>query len=178
MQLRSRNEPAAALERFETLFSMGTPTPRALALAGAVAFQVGGDRLPLAILFLEQAVSLPPDIAFPDAFPPEATALYAESLMHLGLAYAQSGRFPEAIARLAEAAVRLPSDPVITYNFACGLALAGRVDDAFVQLREAFALDPSLATHARTDSDLNALHGSPEWKQVLALGGSDAGASR
>lgn len=168
LQLQQMDETAAALDRFAVLFSAGEVSPRALALAGAVAFQEGGARLTQAIEWLERAVRVPPDVAFPDTFPSEANALFSETLMHLGLAYAQSGRFEEAVARLAEAAVRVPDDPIITYNFACGLALAGQSRDALLQLGDAFRLDPKLAAHARTDPDLVSLHGLPEWAALLA----------
>lgn len=174
LQLQQMNETEAALDRFATLFDTGDVSPRALALAGAVAFQVGGKRLPLAIAWLERSVSLPPDMAFPNTFPPEAIALYAESLMHLGLAYAQNGQYPEAVARLAEAAVRLPNEPIITYNFACGLALAGQTDDALMQLAAAVRLDPALGTHALTDPDLTSLHATPEWKDIVPATPPDA----
>lgn len=168
LQLQQMDETGAALDRFGALFDTGEVSARALALAGAVAFQEGGARLNQAIQWLERAVRLPPQVAFPDTFPSEANALFAESLMHLGLAYAQTGRFEQAIDRLAEAAVRLPGDAIVTYNFACGLALAGQTSDALLQLRDAFRLDPKLAAHARTDPDLISLHALPEWVALLA----------
>lgn len=169
MQLHAMNEPRAALDRFATLFEMGDVPPRALALAGAMAFQLDGDRLPLAIRWLERAVHLPPEQAFPDVYPQQAKALYAESLMHLGLAYAKVNRFEEAVARLAEAVVRVPDEPILTYNFACGLALVGQHEDALAQLAEAIRLQPDLAEYARTDPDFAALRDNASWRRIVGL---------
>lgn len=166
LQLQQMDEADAALDRFATLFETADAPPRALALAGAVAFQVGGERLSQAIAWLERSVLLPPEQAFPDTYRPAAVALYAETLMNLGLAYAQVERHSDAVLRLAEAVVRLPNEPILTYNFACVLALAGHSDDAWHQLNDAVAIDPTLAAYALTDPDLISLHASTEWTEL------------
>lgn len=168
LQLQQMDEPEAALDRFATLFETSDAPPRAWALAGAVAFQVGGNRLPQAIVWLERAVSLPPEQAFSDTYRPAAIALYAETLMYLGLAYAQVQRYSDAVSRLAEAVVRVPNEPILTYNFACVLALAGQSEDAWLQLWDAVALDLALATYALTDPDLTSLHESLQWGELVA----------
>ena len=56
-----------------------------------------------------------------------------------------------------------------TYNLGCFYARVGRADEALHRLKQAFDLDPSLKSVARTDSDLDRIRHQPE---LVALIGS------
>ncbi len=55
------------------------------------------------------------------------------------------------------------------YNLGCFYARVGRADEALHRLKQAFDLDPSLKSVARTDSDLDRIRHQPE---LVALIGS------
>jgi Flp pilus assembly protein TadD len=67
---------------------------------------------------------------------------------HLGLAFEQRGRHPEAIASLETACRLAPSDPTAHFNLALLYARAGRMAEARATARRAAALDPA-SPHVR-----------------------------
>lgn len=70
-------------------------------------------------------------------------------------------------ADLDDDALRLaPETRNQAYDAACCLALAGRVDGAFVRLENAVALGFRDAGHLTGDPDLGSLHDDPRWKGV------------
>lgn len=56
----------------------------------------------------------------------------------------------------------------VHYNAACGLALAGDQGGAFDALKKSLELDPSMKAWSRRDSDLEILHGLPEYRELFA----------
>ena len=70
------------------------------------------------------------------------------------------------IAAAGVLAQNAPS-PTDLYNQACYLALAGKKDEAFTKLREAFALGWSNAEHLQRDTDLDSLHDDPRWQPLV-----------
>jgi uncharacterized Ntn-hydrolase superfamily protein len=64
---------------------------------------------------------------------------------------------PGGAADVLEAALADRDDANVLYNLACYEALAGRREPAIVHARRAFALDPSFAELAKTDTDLDSI---------------------
>ncbi len=81
----------------------------------------------------------------------EAASVYAE---HLRIATIQGGTAP----------------PIASYNRACALARAGRIDEALVQLDKALALgvDDLSREWVSEDGDLHSLHEDPRFETVIA----------
>jgi uncharacterized Ntn-hydrolase superfamily protein len=78
-------------------------------------------------------------------------ALRRASLHH------RPGAYERGVAILAAADERFGDDATILYDLACYEALAGRLDEARAHLERALALEPSYASMAATDEDLQAL---------------------
>ena len=55
-----------------------------------------------------------------------------------------------------------------SYNLACALARAGRLDQASAALREAVTLNPDVRVNARRDPDLAAVRDSGRLEALLA----------
>lgn len=99
-----------------------------------------------------------------------------ESLAFLAHAYTRSGRIAEGLSLDRRLAGLLPGDPVVRYNLACSLALAGEVEEALETLGEARRLGWSDAGHARGDADLASLRGDPRFEALLeGMGPAAAG---
>jgi hypothetical protein len=100
---------------------------------------------------------------------------YRHPCSHLLTYDIEHDRFEAAVA-VAEALVAAtqqaglePAERGIdVYNLACIYAQAGRPEPAVGSLREALALAPNLAGWAREDSDLAALHGRPDFEEIVA----------
>jgi tetratricopeptide (TPR) repeat protein len=58
--------------------------------------------------------------------------------------------------------------PNTLYDAACSLSLAGREKEAIPILRQAIKVGYRNVEHLKTDSDLDALHGTTEWEKVVA----------
>jgi hypothetical protein len=56
------------------------------------------------------------------------------------------------------------------YNLACNAALAGHAGEALALLKDAVAhgLSPLTSQHMAEDSDLQSLHGKPEFEALVA----------
>lgn len=169
IQLAKRGETEAAAARRDELVK-SAPEDRRVRLQLARILAEKGDpaSLEAAVGQLEHVVDVTPDVAFPQMRPDASNGLFAQSLMTLGLALLQLGRPAQAVPRLAEAAVRMPDDPLVLYNFACALSLTGDSDGAIAWLGDALSIDPALGEHARTDTDLDPLHARPEWARLLS----------
>lgn len=74
---------------------------------------------------------------------------------------AESGDPDAAVEIMQEALAERPGEPVLLYDLACFESLAGRRDEALEHLRVALEAQPSLAEHARTDSDLDPIRADP-----------------
>jgi tetratricopeptide (TPR) repeat protein len=82
-------------------------------------------------------------------------------MLRAGLAYAQTGRLPEAERALREAVSRDPSDHRTRYNLALLLAQAGRLPDAVTLIQEAERLAPAAADYPYARATLHLRLGQP-----------------
>jgi predicted Zn-dependent protease len=85
------------------------------------------------------------------------------------------GRPSHAAATLAVATEIRPDSPVVWYNLACALALAGRTEPSLDALEEAIARGFDNAALLASDADLESVRGSERYREIVtAVGGSDA----
>ena len=61
-----------------------------------------------------------------------------------------------------------PNDPVVLYNVACNYATVGRTEQALDYLEQAITHGTVNASWMRNDEDLESLHDSPRYQQMLA----------
>ena len=76
-------------------------------------------------------------------------------------AYADGLQADERLSRLCA------EDPLVWYNLACSLALAGRADDAFDALNRAVELGYNDYEWMKKDPDLVTLHGDARFESFL-----------
>lgn len=88
----------------------------------------------------------------------------------------QARDFARSADLYLKAADVVTDDPGLHYNAACSLALAGRKDQAFVQLQRAVDAGFANAEHVRKDTDLASLHADARWAPLVA--GLDANVAR
>ena len=87
--------------------------------------------------------------------------------MALSWCYKRTGRLDLAIATLREALVVEPTEPVLHYNLACYLSLAGQRRGALrCSLAEALALDPAFGKLVDDESDFDSLRSDPEFQAL------------
>lgn len=85
----------------------------------------------------------------------------------LALLEIQEGRADVGLAGLrAIVEEDVDGSPWRRYDYACGLALAGRGDEAMEQLRLVVAAEPEAGEAARTDPDFTALHDHDDWQRL------------
>jgi tetratricopeptide (TPR) repeat protein len=96
---------------------------------------------------------------------------------HLGEYYLGHGRPDRAVALAAHGVTTAgylaapdPARGMASYNLACALARAGRLDQAAEALREAVTLNPDVRANARRDPDLAAVRDSGRLEASLAPG--------
>jgi len=94
---------------------------------------------------------------------------------HLGEYYLGHGRADRAVALAGHGVATAsylgapgPARGMASYNLACALARAGRLDQAAAALREAVMLNPDVRANARRDRDLAALRDSGRLEAALA----------
>jgi len=74
---------------------------------------------------------------------------------------------PEAgVHIMEEVLAERPDEPVALYDLACFESLAGRHEDALEHLRRALESDPSLAEHAKDDTDLDQIRDNPGFPKL------------
>ena len=96
----------------------------------------------------------------------------ARARVLLAITYAEDGRMEESAA-LARKAVELrPNDPNIHYNVACTYGLMNKKAEALDTLKKTIQLGYSNWDWIKRDTDLNCLHGDPEFESLLAEGGT------
>jgi Flp pilus assembly protein TadD len=86
--------------------------------------------------------------------------------MALSWCYKRTGRLDLAIAALREALLVEPTEPVLHYNLACYLSLAGQRQGALRALAEALKLDPHFAKLIDDESDFDPLRSDPEFQAL------------
>jgi tetratricopeptide (TPR) repeat protein len=74
-----------------------------------------------------------------------------------------AGDYDAYLAELEEALERRPDHPAILYNVGRAKLLAGRPDEAIVDIRRALELNPALREYAATDDDVASLRDRPDW---------------
>jgi tetratricopeptide (TPR) repeat protein len=79
----------------------------------------------------------------------------------------EAGEYAEVADRAAAVLADDPPYGVIYYNVACCESLAGRTEDALRHLRRAIELSDRFRAFAKEDSDLEALHGEPEFAELV-----------
>jgi len=115
-------------------------------------FQKSG-RLQEAKRLYEKTLSVDPD--------------YVDALNNLGVIHIHDKNYSAARAFFAKA-IRLKPDYVDSYyNLACLHALKGELTQSLSHLKKAVSLDQSVKDWARRDSDLQNLHGVPEFENIL-----------
>ncbi|MGQ0615316.1 MAG: TPR end-of-group domain-containing protein [Planctomycetaceae bacterium] len=176
--LAEKARPALLVHLLARAESTRTDDPRILLRAGR-AYLLGDERLrqapnpALAIEVLEQAAGIED---------PEAYDAVERWTIHetLGLAALTLRRTEEAIVWLskAEALARaLPEEKSdrgrSSYNLACALSVAKRIDAALEAFRRALARGPrdEWLEHARTDDDLIELRNDPRYGELARGGG-------
>jgi hypothetical protein len=158
MRFLERREPAAALDRFETLAEREPQLARAHLGALLAAYELGPTRYAegLAHGFAVQAAER--------ELSPEQRSL---ALRALGVMLLTQDQPKAAAAALAELVVREPQLAEGLYNYACALARAGDPVGALVYLGRAFQIDRQLVEHARADPDLASLREDPAFQRML-----------
>jgi len=115
-------------------------------------FQKSG-RLQEAKRLYEKTLSVDPD--------------YVDALNNLGVIHIHDKNYSAARAFFAKA-IRLKPDYVDSYyNLACLHALKGELTQSLSHLKKAVSLDQSVKDWVRTDSDLQNLHGVPEFEKIV-----------
>ena len=100
---------------------------------------------------------------------PRGVAYSAPGWEHSAVAAAEyrRGDFAAAVALLRKAEAERPDVVGVVYNLACCEALNGEREDALDDLRRAFELDPRMATHARSDTDLESIRDDPRFAAIV-----------
>ena len=89
-----------------------------------------------------------------------------EILKVLGDDYTRTGRWEDGLQIDVELARLLPRDPLVHYNYACSLALTGKVKEAADALLRAIQLGYREWVWIRTDPDLENLRKSPDYERI------------
>jgi len=100
---------------------------------------------------------------------PRGVAYSAPGWEHSAVAAAEyrRGDFAAAVALLRKAEAERPDVVGVVYNLACCEALNGEREDALDDLRRAVELDPRMATHARSDTDLESIRDDPRFAAIV-----------
>ena len=115
-------------------------------------FQKNG-RLQEAKLLYEEILSLDPD--------------YVDALNNLGVIHIHDKDYSAARAYFSKAVLLKPDYVDSHYNLACLHALEGELSQSIVHLQKAVSLNQSVKQWARSDTDLQKLHGIPEFESIL-----------
>ena len=82
------------------------------------------------------------------------------------LRFWQTEEWDRAIEVLSERHAELPDQASVLYNLACAESRGGRTGDALAHLAEAIALQPSFATAAQDDPDLEPIRDDARFPQA------------
>jgi|GEM_PF-1484547 len=158
MGFLERREPAAALDRFESLTRREPSFAKAHFGALMAGFELGSPAYARALPHGEEALKAEHDLTSEQ----RQLALRAVGVMQLA-----QNRLQKAADTLAELVVRVPDLAEGQYNYACALARLGDADGALDHLRSAVLLDGELAVHARDDEDFKTLREAPAFQKIL-----------
>jgi tetratricopeptide (TPR) repeat protein len=157
MGFLERREPAAALDRFEALARREPGFAKAHFGALMAAFEIGPQAYARGLAHGKASLKGDRELSSEQ----RQLALRAVGVMQLA-----ENQVKDASETLAELVVRAPDLAEAQYNYACALARLGDRKQALDHLRLAIQLDGDLAAHARADSDLDSLHGTPEFQDL------------
>ena len=93
---------------------------------------------------------------------------HLEALASAANALTALGYYADGLALDRRLSALRPEDPVVVYNLACSLALAGQNDEALTVLAQAIRLGYREAEHMAQDPDLVSLQKFPQFRQLLA----------
>jgi Flp pilus assembly protein TadD len=109
---------------------------------------------------------------FEALMPLERAAKTAPENIHIRLAlgwcYKRTGRLDLAIDALEQALLARPDEPLLRYNLACYLSLAGQKRRAIRYLSQAMTLDPTYRRLAETESDFDSLRADPRFQSLCS----------
>lgn len=157
MGFLERREPAAALDRFEALARREPGFAKAHFGALMAAFELGPTAYARGLPHGKASLKSERDLT------PEQRQL---ALRAVGVMQLAEDQVKDAAETLAELVVRAPDLAEAQYNYACALARLGDRRQALDHLRIAIQLDGDLAAHARADTDLESLRGTPEFQDL------------
>lgn len=106
------------------------------------------------------------EISFYEAFL-EKDPDHIPSLFALGELYTQAGRVAQGLAVDEKLSDLFPYEPVVHYNLACSLSLAGRRDEAVDTLRKAVNLGYDDFDTLTNDSDFDNIRDHPKFLELL-----------
>lgn len=92
-----------------------------------------------------------------------------EVWMAMGWCHKRVGRLDLAIEDLEQAREARPAEPLIHYNLACYLSLAGNKHRALAHLSEALAMNPDLRTLIDEESDFDPLRSDREFQALTNI---------
>lgn len=134
-----------------------TPQPKSVENAAALyekarLFQKSG-RLQEAKRLYEETLSVDSD--------------YVDALNNLGVIHIHDKNYSAARAFFAKAIRLRPGYVDSYYNLACLHAIKGELTESLYHLKKAVSLDQSVKDWARTDTDLQNLHGVPGFEEIV-----------
>ena len=86
----------------------------------------------------------------------------------LGWCYKRIGRLDLAIYSLDQALAIEPDEPLLRYNLACYLSLAGQKRRALRFLFQAMSSNPIYREMAQSESDFDPIRSDPEFRAICA----------
>ena len=92
---------------------------------------------------------------------------YVDALNNLGVIHIHDKNYSAARAFFAKAIRLRPGYVDSYYNLACLHAIKGELTESLSHLKKAVSLDQSVKDWARTDSDLQNLHGVPGFEKIV-----------
>ncbi len=93
--------------------------------------------------------------------------MHVPALISLGELYTKNGRVDEGLAIDMKLSSLFPYEPVIHYNLACSLALAGRTGEAVEMLRKSINLGYDDFEAMQNDADLASVRDHPKYIELL-----------
>lgn len=145
--------PEQALEALARLGGTSPLGSRGLYLSGEALRAL--DRFEESLVCLEQAAKLAPsDIHI---------------WLAMGWCHKRTGRLDLAIEDLEQARGAQPSEPLVHYNLACYLSLAGESRRAIVHLSQALGMNPEFRALVDDESDFDPIRSDPQFQAITSM---------